>query len=73
MQERTRLDQAITGYRNLERELDDALGLAELAEEEKDEEIFAEVIDALRELQSRATKLEVESLLSGEVDENDCF
>ena len=73
MQERTRLDQAITGYRNLERELEDALGLTELAEEEKDEEVFAEVVDALRELQSRATKLELESLLSGEADENDCF
>jgi len=73
MQERTRLDQAITGYRNLERELEDALGLAELAEEEKDEESFAEAAGALRELQSRATKLEWESLLSGEADENDCF
>ena len=40
MQERTRLDQAITGYRNLERELEDALGLTELAEEEKDEEVL---------------------------------
>jgi peptide chain release factor 2 len=73
MQERTRLDQAITGYRNLERELEDALGLAELAEEEKDEESFTEAEAALRELQSRATKLELESLLSGEADANDCF
>ena len=73
MQERTRLDQAITGFRSLERELEDALGLAELAEEEKDEESFAEAEGALRELQSRATKLELESLLSGEADANDCF
>ena len=73
MQERTRLDQAITGYRNLESELEDALGLAELAEEEKDEDSFGEAVEALRELQSRAKKLELESLLSGEADANDCF
>ncbi len=73
MRERTRLDQAITGYHTLEGELDDALALAELAEEEKDEESFAEAEAALRELQIRAKKLELESLLSGEADGNDCF
>ncbi len=66
MQERTRLDQAITGYYSLEHELEDALALAELAEEENDEESFAEAVENLRELQSRSTKLELESLLSGE-------
>ena len=73
MQERTRLDQAITGYRGLERELEDALALAELAEEEKDEDSFAEAAGALGDLQLRAKKLELESLLSGEADGNDCF
>ena len=73
MRERTRLDQAITGYRNLESELEDALALAELAEEEKDEDSFTEAVAALGELQSRAKKLELESLLSGEADGNDCF
>ena len=73
MQERTRLDQAITGYYSLEHELEDALALAELAEEENDEESFAEAVENLRELQSRSTKLELESLLSGEADKNDCF
>ena len=73
MQERTRLDQAITGYHSLEQELEDALALAELAEEENDEKSFAEAVEDLRELQSRSTKLELESLLSGEADKNDCF
>jgi peptide chain release factor 2 len=73
MRERTRLDQAISGYKALARELDDALALAELAEEEKDEESYIEAADALRALQSRAKKLELESLLSGEADLNDCF
>ena len=73
MQERTRLDQAISGYRDLERELQYALDLAELAEEEKDEESFQEAKSALSELQVRAKKLELESLLSGEADGNDCF
>ena len=73
MRERTRLDQAITGFNSLQQELDDALALAELAEEEKDEESYSEAAEALRELQSRAKKLELESLLSGEADTNDCF
>ncbi len=73
MRERTRLDQAITGYRNLESELEDALALAELAEEEKDEDSFTEAVATLGELQSRAKKLELESLFSGEADGNDCF
>jgi peptide chain release factor 2 len=73
MRERTRLDQAITGYNALEQELDDALALAEMAEEEKDEESYGEAEEALRELQTRAKKLELESLLSGEADSNDCF
>lgn len=73
MRERTQLDQAINGYHHLESELGDALALAELAEEEKDEESFAESKTTLCELQTRAKRLEVQSLLSGEADGNDCF
>lgn len=73
MRERTQLDQAINGYHDLESELGDALALAELAEEEKDEESFTESETTLRKLQIRAKRLELESLLSGEADGNDCF
>jgi len=73
MRERTRLDQAITRYRNLDSELTDALALAELADEEKDEEVLAEAETVLYQLQIYAKRLELESLLSGEADGNDCF
>ncbi len=73
MRERTRLDQAITRYQDLDSALDDALALAELADEEKDEETLAEAEAALRELLICAKRLELESLLSGEADSNNCF
>lgn len=73
MRERTRLDHSIAGFRALEQGLDDALALAELAEEEGDEEAHAEAEAALRELKGRAKTRELESLLSGEADGNDSF
>lgn len=73
MRERTRLDAAISGYRGLEQDLDDALALAELAEEEDDDDAYDEATAALRTLHGRAKKQELESLLSGEADTNDCF
>ena len=73
MRERNRLDHAIARYHDIDSELDDALALAELADEEKDEEAFAEAKSALRELQICAKRLELESLLSGEADGNNCF
>tara|TARA_Y100000588_G_scaffold204754_1_gene218539 strand:- start:77 stop:1051 length:975 start_codon:yes stop_codon:yes gene_type:complete len=73
MRERTKLDQVITRYHDLDREFGDALALAQLADEEKDEETFAEAKTLLSELQVCAKRLELESLLSGEADSNNCF
>jgi len=73
MRERTQLDTAIGGYRALERELADNLELLELAEADGDADMAAEAEKALLALQDRAAKLELESLLSGEADANDCF
>ena len=73
MRERTRLDNAIQSFEAAEAELDDAIGLAELADEEGDDEVYAEAEAALREIQVRTRKQELESLLSGEADGNDCF
>ena len=73
MRERTRLEQALEGYRALVREFDDNRELAELAEEEGDEAVVGEVGAALRALAKRAGKVELETLLSGEADGNDCF
>lgn len=73
MRERTRLDEAITGYRNLEQGLQDNLDLIELAEAEGDEEVAAEAEAALAELKIEAARRQLESLLSGEADGNDCY
>ncbi len=73
MRERTRLAAAIERQRQLEQEFADALALAELAEEEADPEAMAEAEAALGELRDRLGRLQLESLLSGEADANDCF
>ena len=73
MRERTRLSDAIERQQALEREFEDQTGLAELAEEEGDEETLAEAEAALSALRGRLARLQLESLLSGEADANDCF
>ena len=73
MRERQRLDDAINAYSKLERELDDSIELIELGEEEGDEEIVDEAEAALGKLLKESKKREVEALLSGEADGNDCY
>lgn len=73
MRERTRLDAALAGYRRLERDFEDGLALAELAEEEDDDAARREAEVALSKTREEAGRREIESLLSGEADGNDCF
>ena len=73
MRARTHLGRTVTEYEALERELEDNVELLKLGEAEGDEAVVAETETALVELKVRATKLELESLLSGEADANDCF
>jgi len=55
----------------LEREASDGLELLELAE--GDEDMLADVAATLRRAAEKAEKAELEALLSGEVDGNDCY
>ena len=73
MRERTRLETALNGFRDLEKNAAENLELIELGEAEGDDDIVNEAEAALRGLRDQAAKLELESLLSGEVDGNDCF
>ncbi len=73
MRERTHISSAIDAYRAMERELDDALTLAELGEAEGDAKSVDEAQAALTALKEVAGKRELESLLSGEADQNDCY
>lgn len=73
MQERNHLERMISGCESLFKELDDNVELIELGELEGDDDIVSEAEAALRALAQKAGKMEVESLLSGEADANDCF
>jgi peptide chain release factor 2 len=73
MRERTQLESGINATRKLERDLDDAITLAELADEEKDEASIEEARRMINELIARVKQAELESLLSGEADANDCY
>jgi peptide chain release factor 2 len=73
MRERTHLDNAMKSYQALERELDDALTLIDLGESEGDQGTVTEAEAQLKNLRARAAKRELESLLSGEADSNDCY
>jgi peptide chain release factor 2 len=73
MRERNRLDTAIGSYRKIAAELDDALGLIELAEAENDQDMVTEAESQLAALTAEVHKREIESLLSGEADGNDCY
>jgi len=50
MRERTQLDQAISDYTSLKKELDDTVELIGMAEAEGDQDMIAEGERALREL-----------------------
>lgn len=57
----------------MQKALQENLELAELAEQENDEEILNEVETRLTELREQTRRGELEALLSGEVDANDAF
>jgi len=73
MRERTQLETAITSTRKLERDLDDAVTLSEMADEEGDEGAVEDARRMVAELLARVKQIELESLLSGEADGNDCY
>ena len=73
MRERQRVEKALTQFRALERDLADNVELVAMGEAEKDEGVVREAEATLEKLRNRTTQLEMEALLSGEADANDCF
>jgi len=73
MRERTALDTQMQACIKMDQALQDNLELIEMGEAEGDESVVAEAEGALRALQKEAAKLELETLLSGEADPNDCY
>jgi peptide chain release factor 2 len=73
MRERTQLEQKIALVRQIERDLAENLDMIELGEAEGEAAIVAEAEANLAATKELAAKQELESLLSGEADGNDCF
>ncbi|MBL1437864.1 MAG: peptide chain release factor 2 [Rhodobacteraceae bacterium] len=73
MRERQMLADAMDNYKNLSSELQDNIDMIELGEMEDDSEVVQDAESAIAALVDEAAKKELEALLDGEVDGNDCF
>ena len=73
MRERTRLENSLGAIDTLARDLADNVELVELGEAEDDTDVVGEAEAALVALRKNAAQAEVQTLLSGEADANDCF
>ena len=73
MQERAKLEGAFEAIRSIETDLTDNAELAELAELDDDAELLDAASEALAKVQAKAERAELDALLSGEADANDCF
>ncbi len=73
MQERTALDDQLGALSRIEQELDDQVTLIEMGEAENDRDVIAEAEAVLRKLKAEVSRRELEALLSGEADANDCY
>ena len=73
MRDRQRLAASVEAVRSLERDLADAVEYAELADAEGDEASLEDARAQLKSIKDRAGRAELEALLAGEADGNDCY
>jgi peptide chain release factor 2 len=73
MRERDALDDQLNALQRIERELEDQVTLLELGDEEGDAATVAEAEAGLKRLKVGVARRELEALLSGEADANDCY
>ena len=73
MRERDALEDQLGAIGRIEQELDDQLTMIELGEQEKDQKAVADAELALKKLKTEVSRRELEALLSGEADANDCY
>lgn len=73
LRERTYYESILDNFKAHDQNYRDNMELVELAEMEGDEALVAEAEAALNAIAVQLKKLEIESLLSGEADANDCF
>jgi peptide chain release factor 2 len=73
MRERQKLEQSVASVKAIEGELNDALGLLEMAEAENDAAMVSDAEKTIEALSKRAEGLRLQSMLSGEADANDSY
>jgi peptide chain release factor 2 len=73
MRERQKLEQSTASVKALQAELDDGLGLLEMAESENDKAMIVDAEKSIEGLSKRAEGLRLQSMLSGEADGNDSY
>ena len=73
MKEKKQLEKTIDQIKSIQIEKNHLLELFQLAEEEKDNELIRETSDQIESLVNICSKLQIESLLSGEADSNNCY
>ncbi|OJX18218.1 MAG: peptide chain release factor 2 [Devosia sp. 67-54] len=73
MRQRDELDAQVGAVKSFARQLSDNIELIELGEAEGDAAVVKEAERAIESLQDTAARLQVETLLNGEADHNDCY
>jgi peptide chain release factor 2 len=73
MRERQKLDSSVSSVKKLDAELDDAVGLMEMAEAENDAAMVSDGEKSIEALHKHAEGLRLQSMLSGEADGNDTY
>lgn len=73
MKERTKIDGLIKEVDGLQSDLDDSVELIEMGELEDDQDIIEDAEATLLDAKKRAGKAELQTLLSGEADANNCY
>jgi len=73
MRDKKNLEKIIEVVKSIETEKNNLIELIDLAEEENDSAFIEETVIQLNELVKKCDKLQLESLLSGEADSNNCY
>ena len=73
MKERVYLENSIQNYKQLENRLNDIIEIINLGEEEGDEQIISDGEEEINEILKLSSELELQNLLNGEADANECY
>ena len=73
MRQRDELDVQVKAVRDFSQQVKDNIELIELGEAEGDADIVKEAETAIEDLVETARRVQIETLLNGEADHNDCY